>query len=80
MKNTILAEKVQQLKEDDKGVKKMCKIMEEFAKEEREERCIEIAEEMIQEGSLPVEKIAQFSKLPLETVKQLAEKLLVVQA
>ncbi|MDY6189447.1 MAG: hypothetical protein SPH83_02995 [Treponema sp.] len=58
----------------------MCKIMEEFAKEEREERCIEIAEEMIQEGSLPVEKIAQFSKLPLETVKQLAEKLLVVQA
>ena len=62
----------------------MCRIMEEFVREERaeerEETQIEVAKEMLKEGSLPVEKIAQFSKLPLETVKQLAEKLLVVQA
>ena len=47
---------------------------------QKEERNIEVAEEMLKEGSLPLEKIARFSKLPLETVKQLSEKLLVVQA
>ena len=36
MKNKILAERVRYLKESDKGVKQMCRIMEEFAKEERE--------------------------------------------
>ena len=80
MKSAILAEKVWHLKEDDKGVRKMCKIMEDFAKEEREERSIENASEMLKDGSLSLEKIAQFSQLPLETVKQLAEKLVPVQA
>ena len=80
MKSAILAEKVRHLKEDDKGVRKMCKIMEDFAKEEREERSIENASEMLKDGSLSLEKIAQFSQLPLETVKQLAEKLVPVQA
>ena len=37
MKSRILAERVRYLKESDKGVKHMCRIMEEFAKEERKE-------------------------------------------
>jgi len=37
MKSKILAERVRYLKESDKGVSHMCRIMEEFAKEERKE-------------------------------------------
>ncbi|MBR1460528.1 hypothetical protein IJ596_02695, partial [bacterium] len=35
MKSWILAERARYLKESDKGVRHMCRIMEEFAKEER---------------------------------------------
>ena len=52
----------------------MCKIMEDFAAEERAEERTEIAEEMLKEITLSLEKIAQYSRLPLETVKQLAER------
>ena len=37
MKSRILAERARYLKESDKGVRHMCRIMEEFAKEERKE-------------------------------------------
>lgn len=74
MKNAVLAEKVKLLKEDEQGVSQMCSIMEEFAREEREQRSIEVAKEMLEDGSLSLKKIAQFSKLPLDTVKKLAEK------
>ena len=58
----------------------MCKIMEDFAAEERAEERTEIAEEMLKECTLSLEKIAQYSRLPLETVKQLAERKVPVQA
>lgn len=58
----------------------MCKIMEDFAAEERTEERTEIAEEMLKEGTLSLEKIAQYSRLPLETVKQLAERKVPAQA
>ena len=84
MKNSVLADKVRRMKENEQEVTRMGRIMEELQEEARaeakEERNIEVAEEMLKEGSLPLEKIARFSKLPLETVKQLSEKLLVVQA
>lgn len=54
--------------------------MEDFAVEERAEERTEIAEEMLKEGTLSLEKIAQYSRLPLETVKQLAERKVPVQA
>lgn len=80
IKSGILSEKVRQLKESEKGVTNMCKIMQEFAREEREEARIENATEMLKDGSLSLEKIAQFSCLPLETVKQLAEKIVFAHA
>ena len=80
MKSNVLAEKARHLKEDEKGVQNMCKIMEAFAAEEREEERIESALEMLKDGTLSLEKIAQYSHLPLETVKQLAEQKLAVQA
>lgn len=70
MKNSVLADKVRRMKETEQGITKMCRIMEEFAREEREEMQIETAEEMLKEGSLPLEKIAQFSKLPLWLLRQ----------
>lgn len=58
----------------------MCRIMEAFAAEEREEERIESALEMIKDATLSLEKIAQYSHLPLETVKQLAEQQLALTA
>ena len=79
IKSGVLSDKVRHLKESEKGVGNMCKIMQDFVREEREdaklERNYETAQEMLTDGSLPLEKIAQFSHLPLETVKQLAEQI-----
>ena len=58
----------------------MCKIIEAFAAEEREEERVESALEMLKDGTLSLEKIAQYSHLPLETVKQLAEQKETAQA
>lgn len=58
----------------------MCKIMEAFATEEREEERVESALKMLKDGTLSLEKIAQYSHLLLETVKQLAGKNVAVQA
>ena len=79
MKSGVLSEKVRHLKESEKGVGHMCKIMQDFVREEREdakaEGRAEIAEEMLKDGSFSLEKIVQISHLPLETVKQLAEQI-----
>ena len=74
MRSKILAEKTRYYKQDDKGVKRMSKIMEEFAIEERTEAKLEAARNMLLDG-VPIDKIASWQDLPLETVKQLAEEL-----
>ena len=79
MKYKILAERARYFKQDEKGVTNMCMAMEELITEERaEERLensIEIAEKMLEGGKLSLEDIALYSKLPLETVKELAERI-----
>ena len=67
-----LAEKVRYYKQDEKGVAAMCKVMEDMRNETIERERIEIAMDMIREGELPLEKIAKYSKLALEKVKELA--------
>ena len=67
-----LAEKVRYFKQNEKGVAAMCKVMEDMRNETIERERIEIAMDMIREGELPLEKIAKYSKLSLETVKELA--------
>lgn len=80
MKNSVLSDKVRLLKEHEKGVTQMCKIMEEFAKEERaearSEAKLEFAEKLIKQNKMTLEEIAEMTELPSETVKQLAEKYL----
>ena len=65
----VLANRVQYFKHDAKGVATMCRAMEEMRKDER----IECALEMLADG-MPYEKVAKYSKLSIEEVKELASK------
>lgn len=78
MKSRILAERVRYLKESDKGVRHMCRIMEEFAKEERNERTIEIAKKLLESGKLTEEEIAEMLKLSARQMKAIKEKVAVL--
>ena len=75
MHSKLLAEKTRYYKQDDKGVRRMSKIMEEFAIEERTEAKLEAARNMLLTKLGTVEQIATVQDLPLETVQQLAEEL-----
>ena len=78
MKNKTLANMVQYYKEDPEGVDKMCEAMDRIAERRAKEaaynRSVENALKMIADGQLSLEKIAQYSGLPLEKVKELADK------
>ena len=56
-----------------------CRIVEEYGDERvaeaLTERNAEFVESLLQDGSLSVEKIAVIAKVPLERVKQMAERL-----
>ena len=67
-----LAERTRYLKENPKGVKEMCKIMEDAAREERQEERIIIAQNLLNLGLITHEQIAKATSLTLEEVKQLA--------
>ncbi len=64
-----LAKKMRYLKEDEKGVEAMCRVMEEM----RDDVRVQIVLEMIRDGQVSLEKIAQYTGLPLEKVRELAE-------
>jgi hypothetical protein len=70
-----LADKVRYFKEDEKGVAAMCKVMEdmrnEAAKAAVEKDRTKNALEMLADG-LSIEKVAQYSHLAIERVKELA--------
>ncbi|MCM1047990.1 MAG: PD-(D/E)XK nuclease family transposase [Clostridiales bacterium] len=68
-----LAKKMRYLKEDEKGVEAMCRVMEEMRDETELATRIENALEMISDGQLSLEKIAQYAGLPLDKVRELAE-------
>lgn len=78
----VLADRVRYFKEDERGVGDMCKAVEELFKELYKEECeeekyartVEIVKNMLADGILPLEKIAEYSKLTLEEVKEIAEQ------
>ena len=78
MKNKILADKTRYLKEDEKGVKHMCKIMEDFAKEERAERDLETAAKLIEQGKMTEEEVAEFYGFTKAQMKLVKEKIAVL--
>lgn len=67
-----LAEKARYFKQDEKGVAKMCKIMEDMRNEKAKEVRIDSALRMIEDGELSLEKIALYSGLSVDEVKELA--------
>ena len=79
MKYGLLAKKTRYFKKEEKGVRRMSKIMDEIVdeimdevlKEEREE----VALSLLKDGTLSISKIAEVSKLPEDKVKELAEEL-----
>ena len=71
IKSGILSDKVRHLKESEKGGGYMCRIMQDFAKEER----AEVAKKLLKQNKMTLEEIAEITEIPLETVKQLSENL-----
>lgn len=67
-----LAEKVRYFKEDQEGVKTMCKVMEDMRAEAINKDRKNNAEKMLADG-LSVEKVAEYSGLSVEQVQALAE-------
>jgi len=82
MKSRILAERARYLKESDKGVRHMCRIMEEFAKEERkegrDERTIERAAKLLESGDMTEERIKELFKLTEKQMKAIKERVAVL--
>ena len=79
---TELAERVRYFKEDEEGVRNMCRSIEEMLKEYGEEVAekttkqnkLEFAKRMIEDGTNPLEKIAVFTGLNIESVEKLASE------
>lgn len=67
-----LSDKVRYYKESEKGVNTMCEIWEEIKNEGKMEAKIESAQAMLRDGALPIEKIAEFTGLSVEKVRELA--------
>ena len=67
-----LAERVRQYKETEEGVDTMCDVLDEMKKEAVYKAACENAKKMINDGSVPLEKIAEFSGLSIDKVRELA--------
>ena len=78
MKSRILAERARYLKESDKGVSHMCRIMEEMAKEERTEERIEMAAKLLESGDMTEERIKELFKLTERQMKAIKERVAVL--
>ena len=72
MKNSVLANRARYLKENTKGVSQMCKIMEDFAKEEITEAKMKLALENLEKGLISENQISALYSL---TQKQVAKVL-----
>ena len=70
----VLADRVRYFKEDEKGVKAMCKAVEELCMEEKHEAMVEAAKRLLVDGTLTIEKIAECVGLTVEEVKELEKQ------
>jgi len=71
----LLADRTRYLKENPKGVSEMCKVIEDMRREEREEGIKEgmktAALRMLADGTLALEKIAEYAGLSVEEIRKL---------
>ena len=75
MQYTELAERVRHFKEDDEGVRSMCRSIEEMLEKNTREVAIQVAKRMISIGKYPMEEISECSGLPIEDVRKLASEM-----
>ena len=59
-------------KETEEGVKKMCEIWDDVRNEGEYKKACEIATVMIKDGKLSLDKVAEYSGLSIEKVRELA--------
>ena len=78
MKNKILAERTRYLKENEEGVKHMCRIMEEMAKEERLEERLEMAAKILESGKMTEEELSAMFKLTAKQMQAIKERITVL--
>ena len=78
MKNKLLAERARYLKENEMGVKHMCRIMEEERKEAVKEREIQLATELLEKGELSEERVKELFKLTAKQLQAIKEKIAVL--
>lgn len=75
MQLKLMAESTQYYKEKPKGVRHMCKIMEDMRKEVAKNAKIEIAINLLKDEEYPIDKIAKITGLSVKDVKRLDEQL-----
>lgn len=71
----LMADRTRYLKENPKGVREMCKVMEDMRRETLKEAAVNAARRMLSDGLLTVEKIAEYAGLPLEEVKEIKSEM-----
>ena len=80
MNYKILADRVRYFKEDTKGVENMCGVLEEMrmevARETERKAHVEMARQLLELGKLSYAEIAKISKMSIEEVKSLQEKVI----
>ena len=78
MKNKLLAERARYLKEDEKGVKHMCRIMEQMAKEERLEEKYDVIATLLESGKMNEKEIIELYKLTENQMKAIKERVAIL--
>lgn len=71
----IMAESTRYYKSNPKGVEHMAKNMTDWGNELKQEALIETALKMISKGKLTLEEVSEYSSLPLDKIRELAEKI-----
>ena len=67
----VLANRVRFFKETKEGITVMCKVMEDMRNQTLKEGMINVAKRMLADGTLTLEKIAEYVGLSLDEVKRL---------
>lgn len=74
MNYEALAKRARYFKQDKEGVATMCKIMEDMRNEAELNKAKKMAIRMIKAGKMSLEDIADYTELPLDIIKELANE------
>lgn len=77
MNYRILAERARYFKESKEGVAIMCKAMEDMRNQTLKDGMMDVAKRMLADGTLSLEKIAEYSGLSIEEVEALKDCVIV---